>query len=142
MPHLDLGAVDPDEISRLMQLLASTDVEECEIAQGEYRISLKRSVFAVPDPHPTDPAERERPEEDLFITSPAVGVFYRSEDHRDTPSIDSGSIVKAGDVLGVIEVMGVPHPVRSTHDGVIGDFVVEDGEPVEYGQPIVSVSDE
>ena len=140
MRLLDLDGLDPDEIGRLMMLLAATDVEECEIQQGEYGISLKRSTLPVPTPGTSNSkAERSATEESPFVPSPAVGVFYRSEGKADAPSVEAGTRVKAGEVLGVIEVMGVPHPVVSTRDGVIGDFVVEDGEPVEYGQPIVAI---
>lgn len=142
MTHLDLGGLDPGEIGRLMRVLADTDVEECEIQQGDYSISLKRT--ALPRSGLTD-ADRVAQEsgvaEPPFVPSPAVGVFYRSEPPSDQPSIDSGSTVAEGDILGIIEVMGVPHPVRATRAGVIDDFLVEDGEAVEYGQPIVAFSD-
>ncbi len=139
MTHLDLGGLDPGEIGRLMKLLADTDVEECEIQQGDYSISLKRTVLPATaltdaDRAAEDPAIAEPP----FVPSPAVGVFYRSQPPSDQPSVDTGSNVVAGDILGIIEVMGVPHPVRATRAGVIDDFLVEDGEAVEYGQPIVS----
>ncbi len=142
MTHLDLGALDPGEIGRLMKVLADTDVEECEIQQSDYSISLKRTVLPATAPTGADrtaedPAVAELP----FVPSPAVGVFYRSEQPSHQPSIESGSSVVEGDILGIIEVMGVPHPIRATRAGVIDDFLVEDGEAVEYGQPIVAFSD-
>ncbi len=138
MQSLDLSGPNPGDIGRLMKLLASTDVEECEIQQGDFSISLKRSALPAESGPLPEAVGVPEAEEQLFVPSPAVGVFHRSEGRSDPPSIDVGTSVKTGEVLGVIEVMGVPHPVHSTRDGVIGEFLVEDGEPVEYGQPIVS----
>ncbi len=143
-PQFDLGSLDPREIGQLMKLLAGTDVEECEIEQGEYTISIKRRVSPRP---PRGEAEAETgrqegqiPEEARVVLSPAVGVFYRSETRAAPSSAEVGTRVQVGDVLGSIEVMGVPHGVFSTHEGTIEAFLVDDGEPVEYGQPIVAIS--
>lgn len=133
-----MGGLNPADIGKLMKLLASTDVEECEIQQGDFSISLKRSAPTTESGTHQQAAEVPAAEEQLFVPSPAVGIFHKSEGRSDSPSIDAGTSVKTSEILGVIEVMGVPHPVLCTRDGVIDEFLVEDGEPVEYGQPIVS----
>lgn len=140
MGQLDLGGLDPDEIGGLMRLLASTDVDECQIEQGEYEISIRRVPLPLSEPG-FAAAERESVDGDdpLFVPSPAVGVFHRSGAQSDPREVEEGSKVKAGEAVGVIEVMGVPHPVRVPKDCVLGAFAVEDGEPVEYGQPIVEI---
>ncbi len=141
MKRIDLDAIDPAEIGRLMRLLVGTDVEEFEIEQGDLKISLKRSAewASTPSEEPRAPgADHLLEEQAPVVSASAVGVFYRSEARADAAAIEEGAHVKTGDVLGVIEVMGVPHPVHSTRDGVIAAFLVEDGQPVEYGQPLVS----
>lgn len=138
MGELDLNAIDPGEIGRLMKLLSSTDVEECDIQNGEYSISIKRA--AAPSGPIDRAAEDSAPadeEEAAAVLSTAVGVFHRSES-SESGVVGPGARVKAGEVIGVIEVMGVPHPVLATLDGTIDAFLVEDGEAVEYGQPIAS----
>ncbi len=144
MAHqFDLDGVDLQQIGRLMEVLAESDVEECEIEQGEFRLSLRRGV-GVPAAQGLAPglpqAEGQRPEEPLLIGAPAVGVFSRGNQPSGHPVVEVGARVKPGDVLGFIEVMMIPHSVFSTHDGVIESFLVEDGQPVEYGQPLVRLS--
>ena len=140
----DLGALDREEISRLMKLLARTDVEECEIEQGQFRVFVRRDAAARMGSRASEvgrsPDQDLPPDEPPLVQSPAVGFFYRSERRSGSHDVEIGARVKAGDVLGCIEVMGVPHSVFSTHDGVVEEFLVEDGEPVEYGQPIVAIS--
>lgn len=144
MPYLDLGGLDAAEIGDLMQILAGTDVEECEIQQGDMTVSLKRTVSTPHAPRQPEIAEDSNDssvgDEPLVVASPAVGVFYRAEERTDEPSVQDGTLVKAGEVIGVVEVLGVPHPVRSTVDGMVEHFLVEDGEAVEYGQPIAAIS--
>lgn len=142
--QFDLGALDRKEISRLMKLLAGTDIEECEIEQGEFRIFVRRAVSADTASVASEIGHSEEQElavdEPAPVRSPAVGFFYRSERRSGSHEVEPGARVKVGDVLGCIEVMGVPHSVFSTNDGVVEEFLVEDGEPVEYGQPIVAIS--
>jgi acetyl-CoA carboxylase biotin carboxyl carrier protein len=147
MSHLDLRGLDAARIHRLLECLSGTDVEECEIQQGDFSISLKRSTFG----HATMASERgEQParteesmaaEERSLVPAPAVGIFHRAEKQSGAPSVQEGARVKPGDVLGMIEVIGVPHPIRSTSEGTVESFLVEDGQAVEYGQPIVAISE-
>jgi acetyl-CoA carboxylase biotin carboxyl carrier protein len=141
--RFDLSGLDPSEVGRLMKLLAATDIEECEIEQGEFRISVRRTAIPPRTDGWTDFAVHqgdEASDEPLVVLSPAVGFFFRSDSRSAPPSADVGARVQMGDALGSIEVMGVPHAVFSTHDGVVESFLVEDGEAVEYGQPIVAIS--
>jgi len=143
-PRYDLSTLDIGEIGRLMKLLAYTDVEECEIEQGQYSISIRRDAVphaATGNAEAKSPPQEGQPSgEPRLVRSPAVGIFYRSERRSGPPDIEVGTWVKAGAVLGCIEVMAVPHSVFSTDEGAIEGFLVEDGEPVEYGQPIVAIS--
>lgn len=139
----DLRGVDTEQVGRLMDALAHSDVEELEIEQGESRLSMRRavrerSISAGPDSGGTGTGE---PVEGgpYVVQAPAVGIFYRSERRSMPPQVEVGARVKAGDVLGWIEVMTVPHGVFSTWEGVVESFLVEDGQPVEYGQPLASI---
>jgi acetyl-CoA carboxylase biotin carboxyl carrier protein len=146
MSYLDLGGFDAAEIGELMRLLARTDVEECEIQRGDTAVSLKRTVSASRPPAqlelPESPAaDSHAVEGPHLVVSPAVGVFYRVAERGEDTSVQDGTQVAAGEILGVVEVLGVPHPVKSTANGLVDHFLVEDGEAVEYGQPIVAISE-
>lgn len=142
-PEFDLTGIDGEQIGRLMKLLADTDVEECEIEQGESSLSIKRAVRGRPalDPPAENPSPLEESprEEAIAVRATAVGTFYRSEDRSLPPRVEVGARVNTGDLLGWIEVMMIPHGMYSTHDGIVNSFLVEDGQPVEYGQPLVSL---
>lgn len=146
MPQrFDLSAIDTVEIGRLMKLLAGTDIAECEIEQGQYSISIKRDPVASAPSGGSEvkiAQDGEQPDgEPLAVLSPAVGIFYRTERRLGPPDAEEGARVAVGDVLGCIEVMGVPHAVFSTLEGVVEGFLVDDGEAVEFGQPIVAIGD-
>ncbi len=136
----DLDGIDGEQIGRLMELLARSDVTELEIEQGEHSLSLKRTLRqrSSEQDAPGLPYSEDR-DEPAVVVAPAVGVFYRSERRSGPPKVEAGAKIKAGEVLGRIEVMGIPHHVFSTHDGVVEDFLVEDGQAVEYGQPLVAL---
>ncbi len=139
MTEFDLDGIDGEQIGRLMELLARSDVTELEIEQGEQSLFLKRTIRRQATPEgPALPSDEVR-DEPVVIVAQAVGVFYRSERRAGAPKAEVGARVKVGDVLGRIEVMGIPHIVLSTHDGVVDGFLVEDGQAVEYGQPLVAI---
>jgi len=144
-PEFDLGGIDTWEIGRLMELLAGSDVEECEIEQGESRLSLRRRARGLPasdcpsgEPA-TSPALEDEAGEGVVVQATAVGLFYRSEKRSGPPKIEVGDRIAVGDVLGYIEVMRLPHSVLSTGEGIVDAFLVEEGQPVEYGQPLVAL---
>ena len=141
--QFDLDGIDTEEIGRLMDLLAESDVEECEFERGDLRVSLQRTVRQRPVPEEVatgpQPSEETAPKEPLLIRAQAVGVFTRSERSSGAPKVEIGSKVGAGDVVGYIEVMMIPHSVFSDHEGIVDSLLVEDGQPVEYGQPLVAL---
>lgn len=139
----DLGGIGNDQIARLMEMLAETDVEECEIEQGDCRVFLKR-VSPAEDSLAgqgveIQPYQATIPAEPAVIPAPAVGIFFRAEKRSGPPKVDIGDKVAVGDIIGYIQVVNVPHSVHSTCEGVIESFFVDNGQPVEYGQPLVSL---
>lgn len=95
-----------------------------EVARSE----ATQAAATEPGAAPLDRAPRR-----FVATAPAVG-FYQPR-----PGLSAGSRVRAGERLGIVEVLGVPHEVVAPDDGVLGAVLVEPGEPVEYGQEIVIV---
>jgi acetyl-CoA carboxylase biotin carboxyl carrier protein len=85
-------------------------------------------------PRPDAPAE-----EGHVIKSPMVGTFYRASSPGGKPFVEVGSAVKAGDTVCIIEAMKLLNEIESDHDGVVKAILVENGQPVEYGQPLLVI---
>ncbi|WP_444467468.1 acetyl-CoA carboxylase biotin carboxyl carrier protein [Sutterella wadsworthensis] len=104
------------------------------------------TVAAVPQAAPAPaaaPAAAPAPAQDAAqaalptITSPMVGTFYRAPSPGAAPFIEVGDTVKKGQVIGIIEAMKLLNEVEADKDGVVQAFAAENGQPVEYGQPLV-----
>lgn len=74
-----------------------------------------------------------------IITSPLVGTFYVAPSEDAEPFVKVGDSVKAGQVLAIVEAMKLMNEIESDYDGVVTKILVQDGEPVEYGQPLFCV---
>lgn len=73
------------------------------------------------------------------ITAPLVGTFYRAPGPGEAPFVEVGASVKAGDVVGIIEAMKLMNEITATSDGVVKAILVEDGELVEFGKPLIQM---
>jgi acetyl-CoA carboxylase biotin carboxyl carrier protein len=146
---------DVRKIRRLVALMNDHDLSEIDLRQGETRIRLRRGaepVVAYAAPRaaaapveqraesPAAPAKPAASEEHLaVIKSPMVGTFYKS------PSPDAQPFVKVGDhvsnetVVCIIEAMKVFNEIPAEVSGKVVAMLVENGEPVEYGQPLIKV---
>jgi acetyl-CoA carboxylase biotin carboxyl carrier protein len=151
-PQVDV--FDLKKIRRLVELMKEHDLDEMDLEQGEQRIRLRRSsggqVMASSAPVvPPSPAPAAAPGEPpaapveegniALINSPMVGTFYTS------PSPEAGPFVKVGDHVGpdttvcIVEAMKVFNEIPAETSGKIIAVLVENGEPVEYGQPLFKV---
>jgi acetyl-CoA carboxylase biotin carboxyl carrier protein len=86
-----------------------------------------------PEPEPAD----ESPDEALFVTSPMVGTFYRSPEPGAAPFVDVGDPVLPGQTVAIVEAMKLFNPIASEHAGVIDAVLAQNGEPVEFDQPLL-----
>jgi acetyl-CoA carboxylase biotin carboxyl carrier protein len=73
------------------------------------------------------------------VTAPTVGVFYRSPEPGAAPFVDIGSVVVPGEQVGIVEAMKLFLPVEAGHPGRVVEMLVEDGEPVEFGTPLITL---
>ncbi|HEV2523969.1 MAG TPA: acetyl-CoA carboxylase biotin carboxyl carrier protein, partial [Gammaproteobacteria bacterium] len=76
------------------------------------------------------------------VTTPMVGTFYRAASPNDKPFIDVGQSVKVGSVLCIVEAMKMLNQIESDKAGIVKRILVENGQPVEFGQPLFIISDE
>ncbi|MDO5531844.1 acetyl-CoA carboxylase biotin carboxyl carrier protein [Sutterella sp.] len=154
--------MDLRKLKTLIDLVSESGVAELEITEGEDHvrivnrtnapaqplqstIAIAPAPVAAPAPAPAPaPAAAPAPvapqaegASSEAITSPMVGTFYRAPSPGAAPFIEVGDHVKKGQVIGIIEAMKLLNEVESDKDGVVKAFAAENGQPVEFGQPLV-----
>jgi acetyl-CoA carboxylase biotin carboxyl carrier protein len=122
-------------LRELVGWLQQCGVEELELVAGAERLYLRRAGAPVEPPTPAAAPAAEP----LVVGAPAVGLFHRGVEDGAPPAVAEGDAVRAGQVLGVVEVLRLPHPVEAPADGRVVRFLVTSGQPVEYGQPLVEL---
>lgn len=134
-----------DEIKALIELLKESDITEIEIEKEGSKIKLKRgrlfTSIEMPKVEYTAREERLAAEEEekarlVTVKAPLVGTFYRSPSPDSGPFIEPGAKVKKGQVLCIIEAMKLMNEIESDLDGTVSRILVENGQPVEYGEPL------
>ena len=147
--------MDIRKVKKLIELLEASGVAEIEIHEGEESIRISRAsqvtvpgpAAAVPtttipaaaDPVPESAAVEETQEPELgghVVKSPMVGTFYSAPSPGAKPFASVGQQVKAGDTLCIIEAMKLMNQIESDKSGTIKAILVENGQPVEYNQPL------
>lgn len=145
--------MDIRKIKKLIEMLQDSDLKEIEVSQGDESVRISRDnksqtyvepVIQKQVVHETNVAsEKEVQQEDIEgnqITSPIVGTFYRKPSPDKDPFIKVGDVVQEGDVLCIIEAMKMMNEIKSEYSGKVVSINVEDGQPVEYGQHIITIN--
>ena len=127
-----------EALGELLTILATTDVEELELELGGARLLVRRDRQAE-EPAPTGPSadEAATSTEPFVVTAPAVGVFRRSAGGKAEPPVSEGETVTVGQVVGAVEAMRILNRVQTERSGVVDRLLVQDGQPVEYGQGLL-----
>lgn len=139
-----------EDLKELMGLLKDTDVTELQIEKDGVKVKIRRDKFfghleAQPPvlsekrEHRKEALTVPEPESEgslLTVTSPIVGTLYRSPSPEAEQYVEVGSRVKKGQVLCIIEAMKLMNEIESEVDGVVVRILVENGHPVEYGEPL------
>ncbi|GAB6066860.1 acetyl-CoA carboxylase biotin carboxyl carrier protein [Methylothermus subterraneus] len=143
--------MDIRTIKKLLEIIEDSSVAEIEIHSGEESIRITRvstTTQIVTQPQVSVPAqppaatvskiaEEAKPEETGHIVrSPMVGIFYRAPAPGAKPFVEVGQRVNVGDVLCIIEAMKILNQIEADKAGVVTKILVENGEPVEYNQPL------
>ncbi len=153
--------MDIRKIKKLIELLEESDVEELEIHEGDdsVRISRRReqlaapqymAQYAAPAPQPAPASQPSAPAADEpakpaepsghAVKSPMVGTFYRSPSPTSKAFVEVGQSVKAGDVVCIVEAMKMMNQIEADKSGTIAEILVENGQPVEFDQPLIIIS--
>ncbi len=140
---------DIEKVRELLKSLEASSVEELEIeTEGlKLRVKFKRgeapatAVEKVPATTNVEvvkePEAEEKPEENYYVVeSPMVGTFYRAPAPGAEPFVKEGDYVEKGQTLCIIEALKVMNEIESEVSGIVRKILVENGQPVEYGQPL------
>jgi acetyl-CoA carboxylase biotin carboxyl carrier protein len=145
----DLGAPSPERIAELVRSLASimrqSDMTELDLELGTIMVRLRRptqgglstasaieSSIAVQDLEPSP--------QDHLITAPMIGTFYASPAPGSPPFVSAGSEVYVGQTIGIIEAMKIMNEITADRAGLIASVLADNGQPVEYGTPLLRLS--
>jgi len=148
--------MDLRKLKTLIELVESSGIAELEISEGEERVRITRSLpapalqaSAGPANIPTTvlttgerPAAASTPPaepEGHTVKSPMVGTFYRAASPGTEAFVDVGDEVQVGDPLCIIEAMKLMNEIEADRAGVVKAILVENGQPVEYGQPLIVI---
>jgi len=143
-PKKDSG-LPLNEVRQLIDLALARGLSELEVSRGETRIRIRREVAhaaapVAPPPSsvaPSPPEQAERAGAHLVtVEAPMVGTFYRASSPTADPYVREGDVIKEGQVLCIIEAMKLMNEIESKAAGRISKILVENGQPVEYGQPL------
>ena len=148
--------MDLRKLKTLIDLVQQSGIAELEITEGEEKVRISRgtpvthtnvtvtpsgaaSAPAVTTPVAEGAATAPPPPEGHVIKSPMVGTFYRASAPGAKVFVEVGQAVKAGETVCIIEAMKLLNEIESDHDGVVKAVLVENGQPVEYGQPLIII---
>ena len=137
--------IDPDFVRELANLLEETGLTEIEVEETGTRVRVARQgtpvQFAPPQatPVPSTPAEIQAPASGTIITSPMVGTVYLGSAPDAQPFVKQGDSIAEGQTIVIVEAMKTMNQVPSTVAGRIVEIYVHDGQPVEFGEPLMRV---
>ena len=156
-------------VRELLQMLSDTDVTEIQIERGDVRLLIRRSSSAsvaqiapaqplvvahsapapqsqlngqpaAPGAAPASPAGEQEPlPPGNVVTAPMVGTFYAAASPKDPPFVTEGDVIHVGDKVGINEAMKMMNEIESEFAGRVVRVLVKNGQPVEYGQPLMVI---
>ncbi|MAM87154.1 acetyl-CoA carboxylase biotin carboxyl carrier protein [Allohahella sp. A8] len=145
--------MDIRKVKKIIELIEQSDISEIEIKEGEESVRIIRgygrqpAIHYAPPPAPvhTDQAAQPHTETaaplkaDDVVTSPMVGTFYRASSPTAKPFVEVGQEIRVGDIICIVEAMKMMNQIEADKAGTITAIHVENGEPVEFDQPLFSI---
>jgi len=145
--------MDLRKIKKLIEMLQESDLNEIEVKEGEESVRINRKKEIVNNStqfisqNKLDNLSKAQPiEEDnkglvdlIDVKSPMVGTFYRSPAPDKPPFVEIGQKIKVGDTLCIVEAMKMMNQVKSEFNGTIKDILVENAQPVEFDEVIITL---
>lgn len=158
--------MDLRKLKKLIDLVEDSGIAELEVTEGEEKVKIVKgglsgreavptqTIAASPGPDPSRaviappaapasapvaPSEGPTAPDAHIVKSPMVGTFYRSATPGAKPFVEVGDTVKAGQAICIIEAMKLMNEIEADKDGVVKAIMVENGQPVEYGEPLMMI---
>lgn len=143
--------MDFENLITLIKTVSSSELTQFSMKEGDFKISMgkeivvtagKESAVIPTSPYPTGITESQLLEETEemvegeTVKAPLVGTFYSASAPEEAPFIQVGDVVKKGQTLGIIEAMKLMNEIECEYDGVVEKILAENGQMVEYGQPL------
>jgi acetyl-CoA carboxylase biotin carboxyl carrier protein len=150
--------MDLRKLKTLIDLVADSTIAELEVTEGDSRVRIVKTPAAGTQPMqympmqmpaaaaptvaaPVAPADNKPTAiEGNVVKSPMVGTFYRAPGPDKSAYVEIGSLVKAAEPICIIEAMKLLNEIEAGYDGTIKEILVENGQPVEYGQPLFIIA--
>jgi len=150
--------MDIRKVKKLIELLKESGIAEIEIKEGEESVRISQQshgtapvVHAAPPVLAVAPSDAPRAAgeaagdapaaiEGHTVNAPMVGTFYRASGPNTKPFVEVGQAVGAGDTLCIIEAMKMMNQIECDRAGVVSAILIENGQPVEYGEPLFVIS--
>jgi acetyl-CoA carboxylase biotin carboxyl carrier protein len=139
-------AVDAQEIRQLIEIFERSSLSELVLERGGARLILKRegartaaSVNVAASEGGVSPTVQPSGADGYAIKAPLVGTFYRRPAPNEDSYVEVGDRVEKGDIVCIIEAMKVMNEIKTDQAGIVEKIFVEDGKPVEYGQPLIAL---
>ena len=148
--------MDLRKLKKLIDLVEESGIAVLEVTEGEEKVRIVKSgriasdtavmlaaappaaPVAAPAPVAAAPAAPAQPD-GQELKSPMVGTFYRAASPDSKPFVEVGDTVKKGQAVCIIEAMKLMNEIEADHDGVVKAVLVENGQPVEYGEPLLII---
>ena len=149
--------MDLRKLKKLIDLVQESGIAELEITEGEEKVKIVKGghvsvsaaapvqVVAAAEPRapaaaaPAPAAEAPAGQEGHVVKAPMVGTFYRSPSPDAKAFVEVGQVVKEGDTICIIEAMKLMNEIESDKTGVVKAILIDNGQPVEFGQPLVVI---
>lgn len=139
--------MDLDIVKKVIKIAEEADISGLAVQQGDFRVEVKREkggqmIVSQPIAHqPASAAAPSKPKDEeeegiVAITAPMVGTFYRSPSPDSSPYVEVGDKVEPGKTVCIIEAMKLFNEIESEIRGEVAKILVENGQPVEYGQKL------
>jgi acetyl-CoA carboxylase biotin carboxyl carrier protein len=144
--EFSVPGIDLAQLERLLSFMSEHGLEEFEYAHGDLRIRLKKAIAPASESAPPAASESSASApptssaDDLHvIKSPIVGTFYAAPNPEAGPFVKLGDTVEAGQTVCIIEAMKLMNEIEADISGEVVRILVENGQPVEYGEPLFAL---
>jgi len=147
--------LDLNQLRELLAILSQTDITELTLKSSDFELTIRKgespreataSSLQPTAPSSLSPSPSSEPvaapaaKKGLEIVSPMVGTFYRSPAPDEPPFVEIDDVITRGQAVCIIEAMKLMNEIEAEFDGRISEILVQSGEPVEYGQPLLRVT--